>query len=144
MLHGVGRRDANNTITPPSLLRYARRVIARVNKEEENSEGNKRNKTKGIINFMGLSHRRENQCDPRLAWEIFNKIYHIYSDLNNKEKTNAALLLISMSDHKYINEVSKTKVKPHDNHQNEFSFQVITIVSPDLHQIQPRATQVCN
>ena len=32
VLHGVGRREAKNTITPPSKLRYARRVIARVNK----------------------------------------------------------------------------------------------------------------
>ena len=32
-LHGVGRRDVNKTITPDSSLRYARRVIARVNKE---------------------------------------------------------------------------------------------------------------
>ena len=30
VLHGVGRRDANKTITPESALRYARRVIARV------------------------------------------------------------------------------------------------------------------
>ena len=34
VLHGVGPRDANKTITPSSALRYARRVIARVNKEE--------------------------------------------------------------------------------------------------------------
>ena len=32
VLHGVGRRDANKTITPDSALRYARRVIGRVNK----------------------------------------------------------------------------------------------------------------
>ena len=32
MLHGVGCRDANKTITPRSALRYSRRVIARVNK----------------------------------------------------------------------------------------------------------------
>ena len=29
VLYGVGRRDANNTITPDSALRYAHRVIAR-------------------------------------------------------------------------------------------------------------------
>ena len=33
VLYGVGRRDANNIITPDSALRYDRRVIARVNKE---------------------------------------------------------------------------------------------------------------
>ena len=37
--YGVGRRYANNTITPESALRYACRVISRVNKGEENAEG---------------------------------------------------------------------------------------------------------
>ena len=32
VLHGVGCRDANKTITPDSALRYSRRVIGRVNK----------------------------------------------------------------------------------------------------------------
>ena len=35
VLHGVGRQDANKTITQDSALRYARRVIGCVNKEEE-------------------------------------------------------------------------------------------------------------
>ena len=61
VLHGVGSRDANKTITPDSALRYARRVIACVNKEEENAEGQKRNTRKGIIKFLGLSHERENK-----------------------------------------------------------------------------------
>ena len=42
VLHGVGYQDANKTITPDSALRYDRRVIARLNKEEENAEGQKR------------------------------------------------------------------------------------------------------
>ena len=37
VLHDVGRRDANKTITPDSALRYACRVIGHVTKEEENS-----------------------------------------------------------------------------------------------------------
>ena len=59
-----------------------------------------------MIKFLGLRHKREKQCDPRLAWEMFHKIYHMYSDIKNKEETNAALLLTSISDHKYINKVS--------------------------------------
>ena len=70
VLHGVGRRDANKTSTPPSALRYAHRVIARVNKEEENAEGHKRKTGTGIIKVSGLSHKREKKCDPRLAWEM--------------------------------------------------------------------------
>ena len=49
-----------------------------------------------------------------------------------------------MSYHKEMNNVSKTTVKSHENHQNEYPFQVRTIVPPDLNQIQPRATQVWN
>ena len=59
----------------------------------------------GIIKVLGLSHKRAKQCDPRLAWEMFHKIYHMYSDIKNKEKTNVDLLLTSMLDHKYINKI---------------------------------------
>ena len=34
VLHGVVRRDVNKTITSDSAIRYAFRVISRVNKEE--------------------------------------------------------------------------------------------------------------
>ena len=93
VIHGMGCRYANKTITPPSTLMYDSRVIASVNKEEENAEGQKRKMTTGIITVSGLSHKRAKQCDPRLAWEMFHKIYHMYSDIKNKEETNAALLL---------------------------------------------------
>ena len=84
VLHGVGRQDANKTITPDSALKYARRVIARVNKEEYNSEGQKRKTRTVIIKYLGLGHKRENQCDTRLAWEMFHKIHHMFSDIKNK------------------------------------------------------------
>ena len=57
------------------------------------------------IKVYGLRHKRAKQSDTRLAWEIFHKIYHMYSDIKNKEETNAALLLTSMSDHEDINKV---------------------------------------
>ena len=144
MLHGVGCRDTTKTITPDSALRYAHILIVRVNREEENSDGHKKKTTTGIINVLGLSHKRAKQYDPRLAWEMFHKIYHIYRDIKNKEKTNAALLLTSMSDHEDINKVRETTIKSHENHHNEHPFQVQTIVPPELHQIQPKATQVWN
>ena len=144
MLHGVGLQDANKIIKPDSALRYARRVIGRVNKEEENSEGHKSNTTTGIIKFLGLIHKRENKCDMRLASEMFHKIYHMYSDIKNKEQINATLLLTSMSDNEDINKVIKTTVNSHENHHNKYPFRVRMIVPPDLHQIQPRATQVWN
>ena len=53
-------------------------------------------------------------------------------------------MLTSMLYHKDTNRVSKTMVDSNENHQNEFTFQVITIAPPDLHKIQPRATEVWN
>ena len=97
-----------------------------------------------IRKVLGLIPKWEKKCYPRLAWEMFHKIYNMYSDINNKEKTNADFILTIMSDHKYINKVSETTVNLHDNQHNEFPLQVRTIVPPDLHQIQPRATQVWN
>ena len=70
VLHGVGCRDANKTITLDSALRYAHRVIARVNKEEDNAEGQKRKTRTVIIKVSRLIHKREKQCDPRLDREI--------------------------------------------------------------------------
>ena len=74
VLHGVVRQDVTKTITPDSALRYSRRVIVRVNKEEENAEGQKRKTRTRIIKFSGLSHKREKKCNPRLAWEMFHRI----------------------------------------------------------------------
>ena len=99
VLHGVDHRYANKTIAPDSALSYGRRVIMRVNKEEENAEGQKRNTRTGIIKVSGLSHKRAKQCDTRLAWEMLHKIHRMYSVIKNKEEMNAALLLTSMSDH---------------------------------------------
>ena len=68
----------------------------------------------------------------------------MYSDIKNREEINAALLITSMSDHEDINKVRETTLNSHENHHNEYLFQVLTIYPPDLHQIQPRATQVWN
>ena len=68
----------------------------------------------------------------------------MYSDIKNKEEINAAMMIPSMSDHKDINKVSETTVNSHENHHNEYHFQVQTIAPPDLDQIQPRATKVWN
>ena len=129
VLHGVGRQDVTKTITPDSALRYARIIIARVNKEEDNAEVQKRKTRTGIMKVSGLSHKRAKQCDPRLAWEMFHKIHHMYIDIKNKGEMNVALLLTSMSYHEDINKVSETTLNSHDNHHR-------TIVPPDLHQIR--------
>ena len=52
-----------------------------------------------MIKISGLSHKRENQSNPRLAWFMFHKIYRTYSDINNKEERNYTMMLTSMSEH---------------------------------------------
>ena len=96
----------------------------------------------GSTKVSGLRHKRGKKSYPRVSLEMFHMIYNMYSDIKNKEETNAALLLTIMSYHKYINKVSITTLNSHANYQNEYPLQVITIVPPDLHQIQPRSTQV--
>ena len=108
----MGHRDANKTITLCSALRYACILVARGNKEEENAEVQKRKTTTGTINISSLSHKREKQSDLRITWEMFHKIYYMYSDIMNKEEKNAALLLTSMLYHNDINKVSKNDSKP--------------------------------
>ena len=68
VLHGVGRRESIKTIIPRSALRYAHRLIVRVNKEDENAEGQKRKTTTGKIKVFGLICKRSKQFDPRLTW----------------------------------------------------------------------------
>ena len=42
---------------------------------------------------------------------MFHKIYQVYSDINNKEETNATLLLTRMLDPEDVNKVIETTVK---------------------------------
>ena len=51
---------------------------------------------------------------------MLHNIYNMYSDIKNKEETNAAFLLTRISYHKDMNKVSKTTVNSHDNHQKNF------------------------
>ena len=68
---------------------------------------------------------------------MLHMIYHMYSDIRNKEEMNTAFLITSMSDNEDINKVNKTTVNSHVNNNRK-------IVPPDLHKIQPRATQLWN
>ena len=47
---------------------------------------------------------------------MFHNSYHMYSDIKNKEETNAGFLLTIMSDHKDMNKVIETTVNSYDNH----------------------------
>ena len=71
-------------IQPKSTQRYTHRVIQLVNKEEEEAEVQKRKTRTGMIKVTGLRHKRSKQSDTRLACFVFQKIYRMYLDINNK------------------------------------------------------------
>ena len=75
----------------------------RVNIEDENEKVHNRKKKTGKIKVYG-------QSDQSLAWEMFHMIYHMFSDIKNKEETNAALMITRMSYHKDMNKVIETTV----------------------------------
>ena len=77
VLHDVGKRRFCNGIQHKYSQRYARRVIERVNKEEEQ----KRKTRTGMIKVLVLSHNREKQIDPRIAWFMFQNIYLVYCNI---------------------------------------------------------------
>ena len=59
-----------------------------------------------MIKASVLSHNRSKQSDPRLAWFMSHKIYHVYNSIKNKEEINAAMLLASISKHKEFKKVN--------------------------------------
>ena len=60
-----------------------------------------------MIQVLRLSHKREKQSDPRLDWLMLHNIYHMYSDIKNKEERNAYMLLTSMSEHEEYDKVKQ-------------------------------------
>ena len=98
LIHDVGKRRIGNEIQTKCAQRYAHRSIQIVNREEEESEGQKRKTRTGIIKVLGLIHKRETQSDPRLAWFMVQNIYRMYHNINNKEERDYAMLITSMSE----------------------------------------------
>ena len=54
--------------------------------------------------------------------EMLSTIYHIYSDIKNKEETNTDLLLTIISDNKDMNNFSKTTVNSHEITRTNFLY----------------------
>ena len=68
-----------------------------------------------MIKVSGLSHKRSKQSDPRISCLMFQKIYIMYHETNNKEENNSAVLLTSMSDHKQATTENKKLEDSRDN-----------------------------
>ena len=67
-------------------MKYAKRVLKRVNELEPAMENQqKRNKT-GKMKVAGLSFKRAKQRDPRLAWIMFHNIFKMCRDVIKDER----------------------------------------------------------
>ena len=79
MIHDVGKQSIGNGIQQKSSQRFPHRIIQQVNKEEGKSEVRKRKIKTGMIQVLGLRHKREKQSDPRLA--CFMHVNIVFSSL---------------------------------------------------------------
>lgn len=79
-LPATSRKKPSSTLASKSNLKYARRMIRRVNEKEPGMEGQKRRSKTGEIKVAGLSNKRAKQSDPRLAWAMFHSICAMYRD----------------------------------------------------------------
>ena len=66
VLHGVGGERTSNGIKLSSAQRYARRLIQRVNRNEEGVEGQKQRMRTGMVKVLGLSNKTAKKSDPGL------------------------------------------------------------------------------
>ena len=84
VLHDIGKRSTGNVIKHKSAQRYTHRVIEQVNKQEGQTERQKRKTKPVMIKVSGLIQKRENQSDPRLACMTFKNIHIMYRDIKKK------------------------------------------------------------
>ena len=90
ILQGLGKRSTEVTLKTKQA--YARDVIRRVNKIEDEQAGQRKRSSTGEIKVRGLSHKRAKQCDPRLQWLMFHKLTRMARDIRKKEEENATTL----------------------------------------------------
>ena len=84
VIHDAGKQSISNDVQPKYAQRYFHRFIQCVNREKEEIEGYKRKTRTGMIEVLGLIHKREKLRDTRLAWFMFQIIYHMHHDIKNK------------------------------------------------------------
>ena len=133
-----------NGIQPKSTRSYSLIVIQRLNIQEEEVEGQKQISSTVMIIFLGLVHNKAKQSDPRLAWFMLHQIYHMYSDIKNKEEIISAVVLTIMSEHEESKKVNKELEDSRDNDENNQTFLQKVIIPSDLNNIQPRSILAWN
>ena len=75
---------------------------------------------------------------------MFHQIYHMYSDINNKEEMISAVVLTIMSEQEESNKVNKELEDSRDNDEKNQTLLQKVIIPSDLNNIQPRSTQARN
>ena len=84
VIHFIGKRDIVNWITPQSPIKYFHIKIRWVNKYEPKAEGQKITSRKVMIKVSGLIHKRSNKSNIIIAWLMFQNIYLMYQEINEK------------------------------------------------------------
>ena len=135
VLHYIVKKIISNVIKHKYTQRYALRVTEWVNKEEVKVEGKKRKTKTGMIKVSGLSHKREKQRDPRIACIMFQNIYLMYRDINNKEERSSAMIITSMSEHEQSKKLNKELGDTRDNTENNQKFLQNMNIPSDLNGI---------
>ena len=97
-----------------------------------------------MIKVSGLSNNREKQSDTSLAWILFQNIYLVHQDINNKEEGYSYMHLKIMSEHEYSNKVNKELDESWDDTENNQPFLKKNNIPSYINDIKPRATQVWN
>ena len=87
VLEYVGSRHKDKLVKLASKLRYASRIVQRVNKNEDEAIRQKKRGATGEIKLCGLPHKRAKQGCPRLAWIMSHKIYGMLGAVKNLRQT---------------------------------------------------------
>ena len=89
-------------------MKYDRRVIEQVNKEEAKLERQKCTPNRGMIKLLGIRQNKAIQIKPIMAWLMFQIICLLYHNIKNKEEINTMMLLTSMSENIQVNKQNET------------------------------------
>ena len=157
VLEGVKGRDIESPVKHKSKIRYAKRVIRRVNAREEEATDQRKRST-GEIKVCGLSHKRAKQGCPRLAWIMFHKICGMLRCIQQNERShNTRIICASQTTPQEQQDMCtittlaiykppqtirvKQTITREDAVRNVEQLMTIPL---DLDQIQPRPSQVWN
>jgi len=165
VLVGVSGRNIEPPVKYDSKLRYAQRLIRRVNTTEQDAIGQKKRSNTGEIKVSGLSHKRAKQGCPRLSWIMFHKICGMLRCIQKSEAShnhnNQRIVIQDSTSQQQTPNINADittlilyKPPPPPNlirvkqeitiEEAKKSLTSLMQLPPDLEKIQPRPSQVWN